>query len=487
MGHCLDPMSHIKGDFMKRFIFITVLFVLMTGCQGGFNGSAEDIGIEEKAAWLKDFDNESIGIKNEEKNVHVSGDPEVSLGGIVLITDDAIIVEGESNLLEGTVVQATRYRHPFTIRHPICVACGSEHTSVNEDGSFYFELPLPDESFEQSYIELALEVKMPYLQFEEVTALYGDRGERMEGPFIHPYNHSGETRYKAYAPIYIFVDGEQKEYKIEAMDLDKPPSDYGEADVWVGADVTNDHRYIYVDGKSNLLAGTNVKAVYYASETATLPQHWFSSEDLVKKDGSFLLRIPYDSITEEGFIKFSLWPEYSHEAPVEIAETYGEDFVHIQGEQVIENEDGKKGIEFELDPLFPELEFNLPQEAMITTDGDETKIQLPDYILFDYGDHSLKEEAEMVLDNLLESFTEFDKGTVIEINGHTDNSGGDDFNQKLSEERAESVANYFFQSDHVNHLIINAAGYGRSMPLASNDDQLGRQKNRRLEFVINPN
>ncbi|MCM3741367.1 OmpA family protein [Oceanobacillus luteolus] len=472
---------------MKRLAVLALIFILfLTACQG----EAEEEPAEDESTKESEIVEEVAAEVNEEDDIEdaekVEQSAEVSLGGKVTLTDDAMIVEGESNLPEGTNVQVTRYRSPFTLRHLICVACGSENAKVESDGSFHFEFPPPGESFDQSYIELAIEVKMS-MQPEETILLYGEKGEKMEGPFIYPYDQSGETKYKAYAPIYILVGGEETEYLIEAPEYTDPPTDYGEKEVWVDTDVTNDHRYLYVEGKSNLLEGTNVRAVYYSSEKAALPQHWFSSEDNVKRDGTFLLRIPYDSITDVGFIEFSTWGNYSHQDPDETFNVYGEDFAYMEGEQVIENEEGVKGIELKLYPNFPEFDYNLPEDSQITVDGEETKIQLPDHILFDFGESELREEAEAALDDFLGSLEKVEEGTVIQINGHTDNSGSEELNQKLSEERAEAVEVYIQENGGLDHLTFETNGYGLTRPIASNEDEDGRQKNRRVEFVINPN
>nr|WP_285853796.1 OmpA family protein [Oceanobacillus luteolus] len=159
----------------------------------------------------------------------------------------------------------------------------------------------------------------------------------------------------------------------------------------------------------------------------------------------------------------------------------------MEGEQVIENEEGVKGIELKLYPNFPEFDYNLPEDSQITVDGEETKIQLPDHILFDFGESELREEAEAALDDFLGSLEKVEEGTVIQINGHTDNSGSEELNQKLSEERAEAVEVYIQENGGLDHLTFETNGYGLTRPIASNEDEDGRQKNRRVEFVINPN
>ncbi|MGB9742945.1 MAG: OmpA family protein [candidate division WOR-3 bacterium] len=72
----------------------------------------------------------------------------------------------------------------------------------------------------------------------------------------------------------------------------------------------------------------------------------------------------------------------------------------------------------------------------------------------------------------------------VEIQGHTDNIGSEEYNQRLSEQRAWAVVNYLVQQMGVDASRLIARGYGESMPKASNDTPEGRALNRRVEFVV---
>lgn len=96
---------------------------------------------------------------------------------------------------------------------------------------------------------------------------------------------------------------------------------------------------------------------------------------------------------------------------------------------------------------------------------------------------------------LPQSFAELDKlvnyliinsKTKIEISGHTDNTGNEEQNKKLSEARAKAVADYL-NLKNIDNTRITYKGYGSLKPIASNDNDIGRQQNRRVEFVINKN
>jgi outer membrane protein OmpA-like peptidoglycan-associated protein len=74
-------------------------------------------------------------------------------------------------------------------------------------------------------------------------------------------------------------------------------------------------------------------------------------------------------------------------------------------------------------------------------------------------------------------------GLKIRVEGHTDAIGSDEYNQKLSEERAGTVREYLVQQG-VPDATVTAVGFGKAKPVASNDTAAGRQQNRRVELVV---
>ena len=79
---------------------------------------------------------------------------------------------------------------------------------------------------------------------------------------------------------------------------------------------------------------------------------------------------------------------------------------------------------------------------------------------------------------LMEKFPEAN----LEVQGHTDDKGTDEYNQQLSQKRAETVVGYLI-SKGIDRSRLRAVGYGRSMPVADNKKRHGREKNRRVEMV----
>ena len=105
-----------------------------------------------------------------------------------------------------------------------------------------------------------------------------------------------------------------------------------------------------------------------------------------------------------------------------------------------------------------------------------------DDILFDVGKSDLKIGSRRTLDRVAEFLLEYPE-RQIEIEGHTDSSGSDVYNQRLSEQRAQSVARYL-STRGVSQRRIRSRGFGESQPVASNASHAGRQQNRRVEIVL---
>lgn len=104
-------------------------------------------------------------------------------------------------------------------------------------------------------------------------------------------------------------------------------------------------------------------------------------------------------------------------------------------------------------------------------------------VLFDTGSSTLKPGAREKLAKI-SGIVLAHPGLNLQIEGHTDSVGTDDFNQQLSERRADTVRD-FLAEQGVPATSITARGFGKSQPVASNDTAEGRQRNRRVELVVN--
>ncbi|HTQ59599.1 MAG TPA: OmpA family protein [Candidatus Solibacter sp.] len=104
-------------------------------------------------------------------------------------------------------------------------------------------------------------------------------------------------------------------------------------------------------------------------------------------------------------------------------------------------------------------------------------------VLFDTGSYTLKPGAREKLAKI-SGILLAHPGLNLQIEGHTDSTGSDQFNQQLSEQRAGSVRD-FLAEQGVPVSTITARGFGKTQPVASNDTPEGRQRNRRVELVLN--
>lgn len=108
--------------------------------------------------------------------------------------------------------------------------------------------------------------------------------------------------------------------------------------------------------------------------------------------------------------------------------------------------------------------------------------RLPLYgVTFDFNKATIKPESETVLTRAASVLKE-KGGFAVEVQGHTDNVGGDDYNQKLSQARAESVK-LWLSSHGTDAARLTSKGYGKTQPVAENTADFGRAKNRRVELV----
>ncbi len=102
---------------------------------------------------------------------------------------------------------------------------------------------------------------------------------------------------------------------------------------------------------------------------------------------------------------------------------------------------------------------------------------------FEFNSAKLKIESYPVLDDaarILTMHPEID----VEVQGHTDHIGSDEYNLKLSQKRAEAVRDYLIDKHMIEPVRLIPVGYGERKPIADNSTEEGRQKNRRVEFLI---
>ncbi|HSL88845.1 MAG TPA: OmpA family protein, partial [Ignavibacteriaceae bacterium] len=134
---------------------------------------------------------------------------------------------------------------------------------------------------------------------------------------------------------------------------------------------------------------------------------------------------------------------------------------------IIDEEGFKQSLTFGAD----ELKAALDQNGKVILHG----------ILFDLDKVTLKQDSEKQLSNIVTLLIKY-PDLKLEIQGHTDDQGKDDYNMNLSKNRAETVSNYL-QLFGIDIKRLVTKGYGESKPIASNETEEGRAQNRRVELI----
>lgn len=131
-----------------------------------------------------------------------------------------------------------------------------------------------------------------------------------------------------------------------------------------------------------------------------------------------------------------------------------------------------------------EKELNEIPNTTVTREEDKLVVTMSDAILFDVNSAALKPQSMITLDQMADVMVKYPDSDIL-VKGHTDSTGSEKYNQELSERRSKSVKNYLV-SKGVSESRITAIGFGKTIPIATNDTVEGRGKNRRVEIEIKP-
>ena len=137
-----------------------------------------------------------------------------------------------------------------------------------------------------------------------------------------------------------------------------------------------------------------------------------------------------------------------------------------------------------MDKQAKEIESKVPG-AKVDRVGEGIVVEFNEKILFAFSQATLGASAASNLDKLATILKEY-PDTDIEVQGHTDSRGTDEYNMGLSERRAATVANYL-KGKGIPSSRIRTKGFGESAPVATNDTDEGRAQNRRVNFLITAN
>jgi outer membrane protein OmpA-like peptidoglycan-associated protein len=127
------------------------------------------------------------------------------------------------------------------------------------------------------------------------------------------------------------------------------------------------------------------------------------------------------------------------------------------------------------------------QQAMRDLGAQETSLEitidLPADVLFDFDKADIRADAAKALAQLATIIRAQSKGHA-RLEGHTDSKGDDAYNQKLSERRADSVRKWLVEKEGIDNARLTTKGWGETKPVAPNDTDANRQKNRRLQAIV---
>ncbi|MCL3780164.1 OmpA family protein [Prolixibacteraceae bacterium JC049] len=137
-----------------------------------------------------------------------------------------------------------------------------------------------------------------------------------------------------------------------------------------------------------------------------------------------------------------------------------------------------------MDKQVAEMQQDL-QGAKVERIGEGIKITFDSGILFAVGKSNLSPQAQQNLADLSVILKKY-ADTHILVEGHTDDTGGNDLNQRLSEQRAQSVANFLMRNDVLGSRL-QTVGYGEEQPIVENNSAANRALNRRVEIAIYAN
>ena len=120
-----------------------------------------------------------------------------------------------------------------------------------------------------------------------------------------------------------------------------------------------------------------------------------------------------------------------------------------------------------------------PDRVVLTA----SSIEIKDKVQFATGKAEILPQSFSLLDDVAKVFNENEQIGLVQIEGHTDSTGGAAINRTLSQQRAESVAKYLAGKGVAKKRMV-AKGFGPDRPIADNNDEAGREQNRRVEFNI---
>jgi outer membrane protein OmpA-like peptidoglycan-associated protein len=138
----------------------------------------------------------------------------------------------------------------------------------------------------------------------------------------------------------------------------------------------------------------------------------------------------------------------------------------------------------QMDKQAEEIKAKVPDAEVVRVE-EGIVVEFSNSVLFGFDQSTLSNEARKNLDKMVTVLNTYEDTDIV-VQGHTDSSGSEKYNQNLSEERARRVATYL-ASEGISSSRLSTIGFGEMLPKYLNSTEDGREKNRRVEFTISAN
>lgn len=306
--------------------------MIVSGCSS--NESTSNKGNQKQES---KSEKESVKVTDKKANAPKDqGEYEVWFEGEADRKGKLITVKGQTNLIPNSNLLVTMDSVEDTL------IGGSDRVQVSEDGTFETDLKIPKST--EGLIEVKIEFD-PHSDNQPIKDHYGENGEKLKGPFVRLQEESDMQQNITLLTLEIPQDESNASAKIKKPEWDKP-EDYGTPTVRLDEpDIQQDDKYLYIEGKSNLLEGTRLKG------SLDIPNYIVSGlADVadVNPDGSYKLIIEKPSSinklkdVKEYEVVLSVSPAESQwKSNLEVYGVNGEKFM---GDYVVD-QNGRKEIE----------------------------------------------------------------------------------------------------------------------------------------------
>lgn len=336
--------TYRKGcDVLRKlgcFLYIILLSIALGGLFIKYFQEPSTTSKEETVSTKEDGRENGSEIDSnstEEGNITTSlyevgeDDIEVSLAGKAKLEDQVLELDVETNLIKGTTVSI----HLYSIDDMRSHIKDPKFIHLKNETSFTDEFDIPSEY--KSGFEVEIKFSPDYPEESHYAELYGAKGEKLTGPFVHLIEYlSKDDIYKeANVKFYVLPDKQGRfETKFDEPDLSFP-DDLGDTSIRLEAEAKADDQYLYVTGESNLLEGAimNVSVVDKNEDYIDL-----GSFAKTNPDGSFDLVYEFGKEVNEEQDKFALILFSPLELSASwIIEAYGENGEKMEGNLVKDN------------------------------------------------------------------------------------------------------------------------------------------------------